>query len=301
MKELVGLIPMLEEARKKHYAVGAFNYCNAETAQAIAETGCELRSPIMFITGPWELPLLGTKMTVDIARWVASEAGVPVCLHLDHATEMSLVEECIQAGFPSVMMDASQYDFEENVRLTRMVVDMAHARGITVEGELGAVGRVDDSSVEGAHCASLTDPDKAAEFVERTGVDALASAIGNAHGLYTQRPVLDFDRLEAIHDATSVPLVLHGGSGTPPDQLHRAIEIGISKVNVASELGRAFLDAIERADQAKHGKVWYAHALLDAKSAVKAVTAKWMKELGSAGQLAAEPQSGDWKSATINV
>ena len=282
--KLIGLNPMLETAQKNHYAVGAFNYCNAETAQAVAETGAELRSPVMFIIGPWEIPLLGSKMVVDIAKWVAAEADVPVCLHLDHATEIDLVKECIQAGFPSVMMDASQYDFEENVRLTKMIVDMAHAKGVTVEGELGAVGRVDDETLEGDAGATLTQPDKAAEFVKRTGIDALASAIGNAHGIYTQRPVLDFERLEAIRAATGVPLVLHGGSGTPSDQLQKAIGIGISKVNVASELGRAFLNAIEQFDEAKGGKAWWAHALMDAKSAVKQTTAKWMRELGSAGR-----------------
>lgn len=285
--ELIGLTTLLDDAQKNHYAVGAFNYCNAETAQAIVEIGSELRSPVMFITGPWEIPLLGAEMMVDIVKWLAARTDVPVCLHLDHAVDVDLVKECIEAGFPSVMMDASQCDFEENIRLTKMVVDMAHAKGITVEGELGAVGRVDDSSVEGEGPAALTDPQKAAEFVERTGVDALATAIGNAHGIYTQRPVLDFPRLEAIRKATGVPLVLHGGSGTPADQLHRAVEIGISKVNVASELGRAFLNAIEEFDQAKNGKAWYAHALVDAKSAVKQVTGKWMKELGSAGRLPA--------------
>lgn len=284
--ELVGLKPLLEEAQKNHYAVGAFNYCNAESAQAIAEVGCELRSPVMFITGPWEIPILGAKMMVDIAKWVAAESDVPVCLHLDHATEIDLVKECIEAGFPSVMIDASQQSFEENVRITKLVVDMAHPRGITVEAELGSVGRVDDSSVEGQGQASLTDPAKAAEFVERTGVDALASAIGNAHGIYTQRPVLDFDRLEAIRQVTGVPLVLHGGSGTPADQLHRAIDIGISKVNVASELGRAFLNTIEQFDESKGGKAWWGHALLEAKSSIKVVTAKWMKELGSVGRIA---------------
>ncbi len=282
--KLVGLNPLLEEAQKKHYAIGAFNFCNAETAQAVAEAGTELRSPIIFIIGPWEIPLLGTKMVVDVAKWVADEVDVPVCLHLDHATDIELVKECIEAGFPSVMMDASRCDFEENVRLTRAVVDLARPKGVTVEGELGAVGRVDDATVEGDAEASLTEPDKAAEFVGRTGIDALASAIGNAHGLYKQRPVLDFERLEAIRSATGVPLVLHGGSGTPPDQLQTAIRIGVSKVNVASELARAFLNAIAQFEQSKDGKGWYAHALMDAKSAVKQTTAKWMHELGSAGK-----------------
>ncbi len=283
--ELIGLDRMLREAQSKHYAVGAFNYCNAETAQAIAQTGCELRSPVIYIIGPIEYPLMGAKMMVDIVKLVAADCDVPVCLHLDHATSIDQVRECIEAGFPSVMMDASQYDFEENIRLTKMVVEMAHAKGITVEGELGAVGKVDDATVEGQENASLTLPHKAAEFVERTGIDALAISIGNAHGLYKQSPVLDFERLQAVRDATDVPLVLHGGSGTPVDQLHRAIDIGISKVNVASELGRAFLDAIDNFNRTKRSKEWYALSLVDAKQAVAQVVARWMRELGSTGRI----------------
>ncbi len=274
---------MLYDAQDGHYAVGAFNFCNAETAQAIVETGSALRSPVMFITGPWEIPLLGAKMLVEIVQSVALSADVPVCLHLDHAEDVDLVEECIEAGFPSVMIDASSFDFEENVALTKMVVDMAHPKGVTVEGELGAVGRVDDAAVEGRNGHSLTDPAMAAEFVERTGVDALAVAIGNAHGIYTQRPVLEFELLEAIKKATRVPLVLHGGSGTHPDQLRRAIEIGISKVNVASEIGRAYLNAIQDAVARGNGKAWWAHTLVDAKEAVAKVVSRWMHELGSVG------------------
>ena len=279
---LVGLKPMIEEARRNGYAVGAFNYCNAETAQAVIGEGMAQRSPVMMIVGPWEIPVVGVKMLAEIARWVAKDADVPVCLHLDHGDTVELARECIEAGFPSVMIDASQHEFEENVRLTRLVVEMARPRGITVEGELGAVGRVGVETAEGAGEASLTDPAKAAEFVERTGVDALAVAIGNAHGMYTQRPELDFERLRAIRDAVGVPLVLHGGSGTPPEQLHRAIELGISKVNVASEIGRAYLDTLV---EAAAKKTWYAWALIDAKAAIRQVVGRWMRELGSAGRV----------------
>ncbi len=275
---------MLEQAGHGRYAVGAFNFCNAETAQAVVEVGAALRSPVIFITGPWEIPLLGARMLVELAESYAAQSDVPVCVHLDHAADLDLVAECIEAGFPSVMMDASAHDFEENIRLTREVVEMARPRGITVEGELGAVGRIGQSSPEGGSEAVLTDPERAAEFVERTGVDALAVAIGNAHGIYTQRPHLDFDRLQAIRDATNVPLVLHGGSGTHPDQLSRAIEIGITKVNVASEIGHAYLTAIQRAVLEGNGNVWYAHALVEATEAVRQVVGKWMRKLGSAGR-----------------
>jgi len=281
--KLVSLTDIIEPARRGGYAVGAYNYCNAETVQAIIEQGCNQRSPVILIIGPWELPLLGIKTVTRLAEMTAADASVPVCLHLDHATEFEMVKECIDAGFPSVMIDASQYDFEENIRRTKAVVEIAHPLGITVEGELGAVGRVDDGGVEGGAESTLTDPARAAEFVERTGVDALATSIGNAHGMYKQLPELDFDRLEAIQRAVDIPLVLHGGSGTPRDQLHRAIDIGICKVNVATELALAYLEAIRQAPE--KGRTWYAHALMDAKAAAGEVVARWMVELGSAGRV----------------
>ena len=279
--KLVGLNDLLPEAQSQRYAVGAYNYTNFESAMAIAETGCRLRSPVMYIIGPCEIPLLGVNAVVDIARYTASVSDVPVCLHLDHATDIKLVSDCIEAGFPSVMMDASQHSFEENIRLTRLVVQMAHAKGVTVEGELGAVGKVADHITEGAARSELTDPSKAAEFVERTGVDALAVAIGNAHGLYTQAPVLDFARLQDIRNCVSVPIVLHGGSGTPKDQLAQAIDIGISKVNVASELSKAFMTSLYDYYVTHDGKGWYAEALEGAKHAISSVVERWMKQLGS--------------------
>jgi tagatose 1,6-diphosphate aldolase GatY/KbaY len=280
--KLLPLTPLLEAARANHYAVGAFNFCNAETAQAIVEQAAALRSPALLMIGPWETPLLGAEFVVDIARWLAARADVPVCLHLDHACEIEPIRQSIAAGFPSVMIDASRLDLEGNVQRTRAVVEMARAHGVSVEGELGAVGSVGDVAAEGEGRACLTDPAQAAEFVRRTGVDALAVAIGNAHGIYTQRPELDFQRLQAIREATSVPLVLHGGSGTPAPQLRRAVAIGVSKVNVASELSRAWLGAIEARTAA--GGAWYSQAMADAKAAVAETVARWIRELGSAAQ-----------------
>jgi len=281
---LAGLTPLLEAAQRGGYAVGALNFCNAETAEAIVEQAAALGSPVVLMTGPWEMPLLGAKARAAIVERLAAEADVPVCLHLDHAGDLDSVRECLEAGFPSVMFDGSRQEFEENVRLTREAVEMARAWGATVEGELGAVGSV--GAAEGDAERSLTEPQQAAEFVERTGVDALAVAIGNAHGIYPQRPELDFERLARIREATQAPLVLHGGSGMPAEQLQRAVAAGISKVNVASELSRAYLGAIEQALAATGGSVWYAEALLQAKTAVGQVARRWMLGLGSAGRAA---------------
>jgi len=280
---LVGLSTLLQRAQKERYAVPGFNFCNAETAQAIVEECAALRSPALLMIGTWEIPLLGPGVLADIVTSLASRADVPVCLLLDHAPDIELVRECIAAGFSSVMMDASQHDFEENVRLTRAVVELAAQKDVDVEGELGSVGRVDDPVIEGGGEPRLTDPDEVAEFVERTGIRALAVAIGNAHGIYRQRPELDFERLQAIRKATDVPLVLHGGSGTPADQLSRAIEIGISKVNVATELSRAYLEGVQKAIAARE-HIWYADALLDAKAATAQVVRRWVRQLGSGGK-----------------
>ena len=281
---LVTINPLLERAQAEHYAVGAFNGCDSETIQAAIEEADARRSPVIIIVGPWELPLAGPGMVAEMTRFAAAQTDVPVSLHLDHAVDMDTVKECIAAGFPSVMIDGSHFPYEENVALTKAVVDLAHPKGIAVEGELGAVGRVGDATPEGGAGDSLTSPSQAAEFVERTGVDALAVAFGNAHGLYTQLPALDFDRLQAIRNTVSVPLVLHGGSGTSVEQLKRAISIGISKANVASEIGRAYLDAVQYETMEKNGRKWYAHGLLDAKMAAREVVGRWMVALGCAGK-----------------
>jgi ketose-bisphosphate aldolase len=278
----VNITKMLQDAEENHYAVGAFNYCTSETAKAIIDEGCRKKSPIMMICGPWELDLVGPNMMARMVDILSDEAGAPVCLHLDHATDIDTVKRCIDAGFPSVMIDGSHCDtYEQNVALTRAVVEIAKPYGITVEGELGAVGRVDDDSPEVNDKTLLTDPAQAAEFVHLTGVDALAVGIGNGHGMYPQAPQLDFERLKAIRSVVTVPLVLHGGSGTPADQLHQAIDLGVSKVNVASELARAYLKAI---DDRKPG-LWYAWALIQARDAVSEVVGRWMDELGCSGRV----------------
>ena len=283
--QLVDLATLLKSAQQGHYAVGAFTFTNAETIQAIVEEAGTQRSPALLMIGPWEMPLMGTQLTADIVRLAAQEASVPVCLHLDHATELQQVQDCLAAGFSSVMMDASAHEFETNVAMTRQVVDLAHPRGVSVEGELGAVGRGDGWAIEGVGESTLTDPARAAEYVERTGVDALAVSIGNGHGIYTQRPQLDFERLAAIRDAVDVPLVLHGGSGTPLEQLQESISLGICKVNVASELSRAFLNAIVDTVAGTDGKVWWTTALTYGKTAMQEVVARWMGELGCAGRV----------------
>ena len=269
MKEFTSLKEMLAVARREKYAVGGFNFCNAETARAVFDVGQELRSPVMLIAAAVELKLCGIADTVKIVRLVAESLDVPVCLHLDHTDDVKTVCEAVDAGFSSVMIDGSAFSFEKNIEMTCEVVKYAHARGVSVEGELGAVGANQDAQHEGTGPQSLTDPKKAVEFVERTGVDALAVSIGNAHGLYAKRPELDFGLLEIISRSVDIPLVLHGGSGTPLDQLQKAVSLGMCKVNVASEIGKAFTDSY--IETMTKGGTWWVFALKKACDEIRPV------------------------------
>ncbi|MGL6193745.1 MAG: class II fructose-bisphosphate aldolase, partial [Thermoguttaceae bacterium] len=259
MKELVSLQEMLGKARTEKYAVGGFNFCNAETAKIIFAQAVKLRSPAMLIAAASEAELCGIEDTVKIVKMLANEIDVPVCLHLDHTDDPKTVCRAVDAGFSSVMIDGSHFSFEKNIEMTREVVKYAHSKGVSVEGELGAIGANKDAQHEGVGPQSLTDPAMAEEFVAKTGIDALAVSIGNAHGMYAKRPELDFELLEIIRNRLEIPLVLHGGSGTPTDQLHKAISLGICKVNVASEIGKAFTDSFVETMTA--GGTWWVFAL----------------------------------------
>jgi ketose-bisphosphate aldolase len=196
-----------------------------------------------------------------------------------------MVRECLEAGFPSVMIDGSHLPFEQNVALTRRAVELARSYGAAVEGELGALGRTDGLLGEGNNGeSSLTDPSEAREFTQRTGVDALAVSVGNAHGLYRSKPDLDFGRLQEILDTVDVPVVLHGGTGIPKDQFSRAIAMGMCKVNVATELVLCYSDAMKQALAEMNGSIWPATVLQDVKHRMTSVVRRWINELGSAGK-----------------
>lgn len=281
---IIGMKEMLEKAYAEKYAVGGFDGYNAETFQAIIETGRDKKSPLLAICAPVEYALLGPRVAAAVAKTVSDVYGLPFCLHLDHAGTMEQVVEAIESGFGSVMIDGSQHAFEDNIALTSRVVKYAHSKGVPVEAELGAMGRVDSITHEGGDefKTEFTNPDHAAEFVERTGCDFLAVSIGNAHGLYSQSPTLDFERLRQIRDAVPVPLVLHGGSGTPEDQLKKAVSLGIAKVNVASEIAKAFNTSYIAT--MNEGKTWWTVAKKAATDKTRAVIGRWMDMLGSSGK-----------------
>lgn len=235
---------LLEKAVAEGYAVGAFNTNNLEITKAIVKAARELDSPLILATSEGAINYAGINNLKAMAEIAAQESGLPISLHLDHGTSLEIVMRCIRHGWSSVMYDGSKLPFEENVANTRQVVELAHLVGVSVEGELGRLVGVEDNISVTEREAAMTDPDQAQEFVKRTGVDALAVAIGNAHGFYKGEPQLDFVRLEQIRARIEVPLVLHGASGIPDEGIRRAVKIGVDKINIDTEVRAAFQKAV---------------------------------------------------------
>ena len=237
---------MLIKARKEGYAVPAFNIHNLETIQVVIEAAAELRSPLILAATPGTMAYAGRGYIQAIAEVAAKENDIPIALHLDHHETVESIVESLELGVMAVMVDGSHGTFEENIAISKEVVDVAHKYGATVEAELGKlVGQEDDIIVK-AEDAEYTDPDTAQEFVERTGIDSLAVAIGTGHGVYETVPNLDFDRLEKIRDLVEIPLVLHGASGISVEDVQKCIALGCAKVNVSTELKIPFSDALRK-------------------------------------------------------
>ena len=274
---------LLRPAYEGRYAVPSFCAWNAEVAETILQVASELRAPVILMSGPGEFPLNPPDTLAAVCRAVAAKYDVPVALHLDHGDSPATVAQCLKAGYTSVMLDYSTRSLEENVAGMKQVVAMSHPGGVTVEGEIGSVGKVDDATVEGGDRSTLTDPAEAARFVEMTGVDALAVSIGNAHGIYTRLPVFDFDRLEKIRQAVPVPLVLHGGSGTQPEYIRKAVALGMAKINIASELCKAFRDSYAEQHSGGHSG-WLPTVLGAARPAMAKVVERWINLSGAAGK-----------------
>jgi len=297
---------LLVPARRKVYAVGAFNINNLETLLAVAEAAAEEKSPVIVAVTPSAIKYAGLPYLAKIVKTAAESAQVPMALHLDHGEDFETVSKCVAAGFTSVMIDGSFLKFEENVALTKRVVDLAHPKGVSVEAELGRLAGVEEKTVEEKE-AVLTDPDTAKEFVERTHVDALAVAIGTSHGAYKFKaePKLDFERLKIISGKVDLPLVLHGASsvpawiiekaskygaelagakGIPEEHIQKAISLGISKINIDTDLRLAFTAAV-REVLANSPKEFDPRKILGpAKEAMKEVIKGKMRLFGSSGK-----------------
>ena len=284
---LVNFREMLARASAEHYAVGMFDVSDLEMARAVVQEAEKLRAPV--ILGALGPDLEGDRLDYwfAVAELAARRSSTPVCIHLDHANTLDEVKRAVKVGFSSVMLDASASPFEENIRRSREVVDALKGRDITVEAELGHVGNGWVGSGEGSESGPdmLTEPEKVAEFVERTGVDALAVSIGTAHGVYVKAPKLDIDRLEKITRVSDIPLVLHGGSGTPEDQLAAAIAHGICKVNIYSELLAAWNGAmLEELKATPHLAIWPGVLRKKPDAAMREVIRRKIRFFGSAGR-----------------
>lgn len=238
---------LLNDAVRGGYAVGSFNTYNLEITKAILAAAEARKAAIFLSVGGGALDYGGFAPLSQLVLAAAREASVPVAVHLDHSPDVATCERCLQAGFTSLMIDGSHLPLEENIALTRRAVEMAG--DIPVEGELGGVGGAEDASGEQETAIPMTDPTQARTFVEQSGVASLAVAIGNAHGVYKGEPKLDFARLEALRDAVSVPLVLHGASGLSDGDLRRAISLGVRKINVNTETRQALFHSLTQSLQ----------------------------------------------------
>ncbi|MCC5910231.1 MAG: tagatose bisphosphate family class II aldolase [Clostridiaceae bacterium] len=242
---LVNTKEMLLKAQKEGYAVPAFNIHNLETIQVMVETANELRSPVILAGTPGTFKYAGRDYIQAIATVASKRYDTPIALHLDHHEDFEAIKESIDLGTKSAMIDASHCSFEDNIKTVKEVVEYAHREGVTVEAELGCLGGQEDDLIVDEEDAKYTDPNQAKEFVEKTGIDSLAVAIGTAHGVYKEEPKLDFERLEKIKAVVDIPLVLHGASGISTEDVRKCIERGICKVNIATELKMPFADALK--------------------------------------------------------
>lgn len=273
---LVTLKEILKDAEEKKYGVGLFNMLNLETARGILEAAEEERSPLILGVAEVHLPIIPFTYAALIMNHMAQNASVPVCLHFDHGTDYTKIMAALKAGFTSVMFDGSALPYEENVAKTLEICKVAHAMGASVEAELGHVGGAEDGTDDG-YSAQYTDPQQVKDFISKTGVDALAVAVGTAHGQYKVKPVLDISRLAEIYSVSKMsetPLVLHGGSGLSDEDFRNTIENGIRKVNICTDLCVA-------ADSGYRKAAGFESGVIAAKDSVKEAVKRKMRLFGS--------------------
>lgn len=280
----VSMKEMLKHASENKYAVMACNCINYEQAKAICEAAAEEAAPVIIDIAPRQMKLHATpEVMAPMIKEIAEPLDVPVALNLDHGADYHDIVRCLKAGYSSVMVDASSYDFEENVRRTRLITSLAHEYGASVEAELGHVGQA--AAGDGRSDDMYTNVDMACEFVERTGCDALAVAIGTAHGKYPEGfvPQLDFDRLAELKEALKMPLVLHGGSGAGEENIRRVVELGINKINVCTDLFNYQRDQI-RTELNENPDVEYLYMQIHSQEEGKRFIKDYMRMIGSSGR-----------------
>jgi tagatose 1,6-diphosphate aldolase GatY/KbaY len=288
---IVNAKEIMVEAAKNGYAVGAFNITDLLQFEAVIDAAIEKKAPVIVQTSVKPSKFLGTNMMVAIYRTLAQSAPIPVCLHLDHCTEVDYCKKCADAGYTNIMIDASKQTFDENIRQTKEIADYCHKLGkISVEGELGTVSGVEDQVKVAEDEAQLANPKQAVEFVERTGIDIFAPAIGTAHGVYkTKNPKIDFERMATIHkmlngNGIKTPLVVHGGTGLPEDYIKKLLKAGGAKFNVSTELKHTMIDTkfeyiTAHRDEYDPGKIDVA-----VRDATRKAVMHWIDMLESAGK-----------------
>ena len=237
---------ILVVANKFGFAVPAFNAGSGQLLEAVMQACEETESPVMIAIHPDELSFL-TDSFVDQVKYYANHSKVPVCIHLDHGASYEQVIHAIQLGFTSVMIDASHKSYEDNIAITKKVVEAAHAVGVSVEAELGTIGDTGNSIEGGVTEVIYTDPEVAQDFIEKTNVDSLAIAIGTAHGIYPKnmKPKLRLDILQEIEKLVEIPLVLHGGSSNPDEEISQSVKLGINKINISSDIKIVFANKLK--------------------------------------------------------
>lgn len=246
MRKILSTREMLLKAQKGGYAVPAFNIHNLETLQVVVETAAELNSPVILAGTPSTISYAGGEFIVAMAEAAAGKYNIPIAIHLDHYESVEEIKHFVDLGFKSTMIDASHEDFINNIKAVKEVVEYAHKFDATVEAELGRLGGQEDDLVVDERDAMYTNADQAKEFVEKTGIDSLAIAIGTSHGLYKGDAKLDFERLKDIRSKVSIPLVLHGASDIPDELVKKAISLGICKVNIATDLKIPFSNEVKK-------------------------------------------------------
>lgn len=292
---LVTMKELLADAREKQYAIPGFDVSNYEMIKAVMDVCEEERSPALFMCLKPDLEKNGIHFLTAMLKEAEKHYSVPICIHLDHATEMADIQQAIEAGFTSVMYDGSVLPFEENAANTKAVVDYAHARGVSVEAELGHVGDGiagnNDGTAEDHNAVdhpedSLTSPADVARFIDITDVDALAVAVGTVHGVYRGTPELQFDRLEEINRISKKPLVLHGGSGTPDELMQKAISLGICKINIYSEVLHGLNAGLKtKLNSIENLSMWPVYVYEEANRQMREVIRHKIRTFGSANRV----------------
>lgn len=284
---LCSMREMLEEAKRGHYAVPAFDVSNYEMMRAVLDVCEEEKSPALLMGLEVDLVGKGMNLLASMVKHSSAFYHIPVCFHLDHATDLERIKAGIEAGFSSVMFDGSTLDFDENAQKTAEVVQYAHAHGVTVEAELGHVGNAMVGNIKAEVRNeepenTLTVASEVVKFIEITDVDALAVAIGTAHGVYKKTPTLRIDRLDEIVSVCDRPLVLHGGSGTPNDQMQNAIKHGITKINIYSDVVGAMNSGLkDTLNKLTNPSTWPVFAFEEARKRMKEVVREKIRTFGS--------------------